>query len=86
MELFWEKLKTLDKVCGKLILRKLGTDLRKLVIRDTTQLEQDYKTSSSQLARESRVNLKIHENAISNQFSEKKNRFSVCVWLAEMSG
>ena len=78
MELFGEKLKTLDKVCGKLILRKLGTDLRKLVIRDTTQLEQDYKASSSQLARESRVNLKIHENAISNHHFKKISL--VCVF------
>ena len=45
--------------------------MRKLVIRDTTQLEQDYKASSSQLARESRVNLKIHENAISNHHFKK---------------
>ena len=30
MELFGEKLKTLDKVCGKLISRKIETNLRKL--------------------------------------------------------
>ena len=39
MELFGEKLKTLDKVCGKLISRKLETDLRKLVLRDATKLK-----------------------------------------------
>ena len=39
MELFEEKLKTLDKVCGKLISRKLETDLRKLVLRDATKLK-----------------------------------------------
>ena len=39
MELFGEKLKTLDKVCGKLISRKLETNLRKLVLRDVTQLK-----------------------------------------------
>ena len=44
MELFGEELKTLDKVCGKLISRKLETSLRKkLVLRDATQLKQDYK-------------------------------------------
>ena len=39
MELFGEKLKALDKVCGKLISRKLETNLKKLVLRDTTQLK-----------------------------------------------
>ena len=45
MQLFGEKLKTLDKVCGKLISRKLETNLRKLVLRDATQLKQDYKAN-----------------------------------------
>ena len=39
MELFGEKLNTLDKVCGKLISRKLEANLRKLVLRDATQLK-----------------------------------------------
>ena len=49
-------LRALDKVCGKLISRKL-------VLRDVAQLKT---WLQSQLARGSRENLKIHENAISN--------------------
>ena len=73
-ELFEEKLKTLGKVYGKLISRKLETNLRKLVLTDAIQLKQDYKANQSQLARGSRVNLKIHENAISNHRKKKKKR------------
>ena len=39
MELFGEKLKTLDRVCCKLISRKLETNLRKLVLRDAAQFK-----------------------------------------------
>ena len=44
---------------------------RKLVLRDATQIKVRLQCQS-QLARGSRVNLKIHENAISNQ-KKKKN-------------
>ena len=45
MKLFGEKLKTLDKVCGKIISRKLETNLGKLGLRDATQLKEDYKAN-----------------------------------------
>ena len=58
-------LRALGEVCGKLISRKL-------VLRDATQIKVRLQCQS-QLARGSRVNLKIHENAISNQKKKKKN-------------
>ena len=45
MELSGEKLKTLDKVCDKLISRKLETNLRKFILRDATQLKQNSKAN-----------------------------------------
>ena len=62
-------LRALGEVCGKLISRKL-------VLRDATQIKVRLQCQS-QLARGSRVNLKIHENAISNHHQKKKKKKSV---------
>ena len=35
----WRKAKNIRQICGKLISRKLETNLRKLVLRDVTQLK-----------------------------------------------
>ena len=56
-------LRVLDKICGKLISRKL-------VLRDAAQLKARLQCQS-QLARGSRENLKIHENTISNHQKNK---------------
>ena len=60
-------LRALAKVCGKLVSRIL-------VLRDATKLKARYscKAYESQLARGSWVNLKIHENAISNYYHHQK--------------
>ena len=57
----------LAKICGKLISRKL-------VQRDATQLKARYfcKANESQLAWGSRINLKIHENVISESIKNKQ--------------
>ena len=59
-------LTALDKVRGKLISRKL-------VLRDATKLKERLKCQG-QLAWGSQVNLKIHENAISNHQKKENNR------------
>ena len=58
-------LRAFGKLSGKLISRKL-------VLRDTTQLKGRYLYKANELALESRVNLEIQENAISNHHRQKK--------------
>ena len=58
-------LRAFGKVCGKLISRKL-------VLWDATKLKARLQCQS-QLARGSRVNLKIYENAISNHTKKNNN-------------
>ena len=57
------------KVCGKLISRTWA-------LGDATQIQARYlcKANESQQTRESRVNLKIHENAISNHYEKNVKR------------